>query len=181
MNLIFRLIYTALAALRRTRLGTLGESVVHLTVLPSDLDVNGHMNNGRYLTHMDLGRVDLLMRIGIVRAMRLHRWSGVVASVAVSFRRALNPFHRYELRSRLLGWDDRWFFMEQRFTRGGTLAAYGLVKIQFSGRDGRLRPQQVIDATGSAVQSPPLAPAVLQWQDAENRLVAGEEPLSLSA
>lgn len=181
MNLIFRLIYTALAALRRTRLGTLGESVVHLTVLPGDLDVNGHMNNGRYLTHMDLGRVDLLMRVGIVRAMRVHRFSGVVASVAVSFRRALNPFHRYELRSRLVGWDKRWFFMEQRFTRGGQLAAYAIVKIQFTGRDGRLRPQQVIDATGSAVRSPEIPPAVLQWQDAEDRLVAGAQPLSLSA
>jgi acyl-CoA thioesterase FadM len=181
MNLIFRLIYTALAALRRTRLHTLGESVVHLTVLPGDLDVNGHMNNGRYLTHMDLGRVDLLMRVGIVRAMRVHRWSGVVASVAISFRRSLDPFHRYELRSRLIGWDDRWFFMEQRFTRGGRLAAYGLVKIQFSGREGRLRPQQVIDATGSDVQSPELPAAVLEWQDAENRLVAGGEPAAISA
>jgi acyl-CoA thioesterase FadM len=176
MNLIFRLVYTALAALRRARLDVLGESVIRLTVLPTDLDVNGHMNNGRYLAHMDLGRVDLLVRVGIVRAMRIHRWSGVVASVAVSFRRSLDPFHRYELRSRLVGWDDRWFFMEQRFTRGGRLAAYGVVKIQFSGRDGRLRPQQVIDATGRGVPSPELPQGVLEWQDAESRLVAGGEP-----
>jgi acyl-CoA thioesterase FadM len=113
--------------------------------------------------------------------MRVHRFSGVVASVAVSFRRALNPFHRYELRSRLVGWDERWFFMEQRFTRGGQLAAYAIVKIQFTGREGRLRPQQVIDATGSAVPSPEIPQAVLQWQDAEDRLVAGGQPLSLSA
>lgn len=181
MNLLFRLVWTALAALRRARLGTLGESVVHLTVLPGDLDVNGHMNNGRYLTHMDLGRVDLLMRIGVVRAMRAHGWHGVVASAAVSFRRALSPFRRYELRSRLLGWDERWFFMEQSFIRGGKLAAYGLVKIQFSGRSGRLRPQQVIDATGTGISSPDLPQAVMDWQHAEDRLVAGGEPAAISA
>ena len=181
MNLIFRLVYVALAALRRTRLGTLDESVMRLAVLPTDLDVNGHMNNGRYLTVMDLGRVDLLMRLGIVRAMRTNRWHGVVASVTVSFRRALNPFHRYELRSRLLCWDERWFFMEQRFTRKGQLAAHALVKIQFSSRDGRLRPQQVVRATGSALESPPVPQAVLEWQDAENRLVAGGQPQPVPA
>jgi acyl-CoA thioesterase FadM len=181
MNLIFRLIYTALAALGRKRLGTLDESVVRMTVLPPDLDLNGHLNNGRYLTLMDLGRVDLLIRLGIVRAMRVHRWSGVVASVAVSFRRALNPFQRYDLRSRLLCWDERWFFMEQRFTRGGELAAYAIVKIQFSSQSGRLRPRQVVEATGSAVESPEVPQAVLEWQDAENRLVAGGQPVPIPA
>ena len=102
-------------------------------------------------------------------------------SVTVSFRRALNPFHRYELRSRMLCWDDRWFFMEQRFTRRGQLAAYGLVKIQFSSRGGRLNPQQVVSATGSALESPPVPQAVLEWQDAENRLVAGGQPQPVPA
>ncbi len=181
MNLLFRLVYTALAALGRGRLGVLDESVVRLTVLPGDLDVNGHMNNGRYLTLMDLGRVDLLIRTGIVRAMRVNRWRGVVASVAVSFRRALDPFARYELRSRLLCWDERWFFMEQRFTRGGELAAYAVVKIQFSARGGRLRPQDVVRATGSVIESPPVPAAVVEWQGAEHRLVAGVQPVGLSA
>src|SRR4051812_49517605 len=117
MNLIVRLLYVFFASFRRPRLGPRDESVVRLTVLPTDLDVNGHMNNGRYLTLMDLGRADLFLRIGLVAAMRRYRWSGVVASVAVRYRRALDPFRRYELRSRLLCWDERWLFMEQRFTR----------------------------------------------------------------
>src|SRR5207253_9062755 len=37
-------------------------------------DTNGHMNNGRYLTLLDLGRLDLLLRIGAARpAMRKKR------------------------------------------------------------------------------------------------------------
>ncbi|HEX6746750.1 MAG TPA: thioesterase family protein [Longimicrobium sp.] len=176
MNLIFRLLYTAIAALMRRRLAPLDESVVRFTVLPTDLDLNGHMNNGRYLTIMDLGRVDLLLRTGVVGAMRRHRWAGVVASVAVRFRRALNPFQRYELRSRLIGWDERWFFMEQRFTRRGELCAYALVKIQFSGREGRVAPQAMADAVHPGAESPPVPQAVRDWQNSEERLVAGEEP-----
>src|SRR4051812_6529347 len=176
MNLIFRLLYVALAALRRTRLSPLDESVVRFTVLPSDLDLNGHMNNGRYLTIMDLGRVDLLLRTGVVGAMRRNRWSGVVASVAIRYRRALNPFARYELRSRLIGWDERWFFMEQRFTRGGELCAYAIVKVQFAGRAGRVAPQRMADAIHPGAQSPALPQAVRDWQEAEDRLVSGQEP-----
>jgi len=176
MNLIFRLLYVALAALRRPRLSPLGESRVRFTVLPGDLDLNGHMNNGRYLTVMDLGRVDLLLRTGVVGAMRRNRWSGVVASVAIRYRRALNPFQRYELGTRLIGWDDRWFFMEQRFTRGGELCAYGIVKVQFAGRAGRVAPQLMADAIHPGAESPVFPRAVRDWQEAEDRLVSGQEP-----
>ena len=31
-----------------------------MRVWPNDLDTNAHMNNGRYLTLMDLGRFDLM-------------------------------------------------------------------------------------------------------------------------
>ena len=176
MNLIFRLLLVALASLRRPRLGPLDESVVRLTVLPTDLDLNGHMNNGRFLTVMDLGRVDLLLRTGVVGAMRRHRWSGVVASVAVSFWRALNPFQRYELRTRLVGWDERWFFMEQRFTRRGELCAYALVKIQFKARGRRVAPREMAEAIHPGAEPPQLPQGVRDWMDAEDRLVAGREP-----
>ena len=174
MSLIFRLLYVFFSSFRRPRLAPGDESVVRLSVLPTDLDLNFHMNNGRYLTLMDIGRADLLLRLGIVRAMYRLRWRGVVASVTVRFRRPLDPFQRYELRTRLLCWDERWFFMEHRFTRRGELMAYGLVKIQFSGREGRLHPQQVIDATPHPRESPSIPPAVVEWQRAEHRLVAGE-------
>jgi acyl-CoA thioesterase FadM len=176
MNLIFRLLLVVVRSFRRPRLGALDESVLRLTVLPTDLDLNGHVNNGRYLTLMDLGRVDLLLRTGVVAAMRRNRWSGVVASVAIRYRRALNPFQRYELRSRVIGWDDRWIFTEQRFTRGGELAAYAIVKIHLFSREGRLDPQRVVDALPHPAVSPEIPQAVRDWQDAEDRLVAGLEP-----
>ena len=64
MNLIFRLIRIVIAALMGQRLGLLDTSEVRLRVWPSDLDFNLHMNNGRYFTVMDLGRIDLMIRIG---------------------------------------------------------------------------------------------------------------------
>jgi acyl-CoA thioesterase FadM len=177
MNLIFRLLYVLLSSFRAPRLGPLEESVVRFRVLPNDLDTNLHMNNGRYLTLMDLGRVDLMLRMGVVGALRRNRWAPVVASLTVRYRRALSPFQAFELRTRLVGWDERWFFVEQRFTRGGELVAYALVKGQFLGPEGRVAPQQVVDASPYDIPSPPLSPAVRAWQEAEDRLVAATPAL----
>ena len=54
MNLYLRLLWTLLRCWRMPRI-TAGETLVRsLRVLPNDLDINGHMNNGRYLTVVDL-------------------------------------------------------------------------------------------------------------------------------
>ena len=45
------------------------------------------MNNGRYLTLMDLGRADLVIRSGLWRAVLRHGWAPVVSAVKIRFRR----------------------------------------------------------------------------------------------
>ncbi|KAG1647619.1 hypothetical protein GQR58_030448 [Nymphon striatum] len=45
------------------------ETRMHLHVLPTDLDIAVHMNNGRYLTLADLGRWDMMIRNGFWKTM----------------------------------------------------------------------------------------------------------------
>ena len=65
MNLWLRLIWVVIAALsgRRVRLPQ-DPSRLMFRVWFHDLDPFRHMNNGRYLTIMDLGRTDLMLRSG---------------------------------------------------------------------------------------------------------------------
>lgn len=175
MNLILRLFYVVLAAFRGRRIEPLDESVVTFRVFPNDLDTNLHMNNGRYLTLMDLGRLDLLLRLGLIREVRRRRWNPVVASLAIRYRRSLEPWQKYELRTRLVGWDERWFFMEQSFTRGGELMAHAIVKALFVGPDGRVPPQQLVDASGYRVASPEIPEAIRRWEEAEDAILERRE------
>ena len=112
MNLLFRLIRVVIAALLRPRLDMLDTSELTLRVWPNDLDLNLHMNNGRYFTVMDLGRIDLMIRTGVARWMWRRKWTPVVASETMRFPRALKPFQRYRLKTRVLCWDERWIFLE---------------------------------------------------------------------
>jgi acyl-CoA thioesterase FadM len=175
MNLILRLLYVVLAALRGRRIQPLDESVLTFRVLPSDLDTNLHMNNGRYLTLMDLGRLDLLLRLGVVREVRRRRWNPVVASLAIRYRRSLEPWQKYELRTRLVGWDERWFFMEQSFTRGGELMAHAIVKALFVGPEGRVTPQALVDLAGYPVERPEIPESIRRWEEAEDAILERRE------
>ena len=134
MNLWLRLIWFALTAWRRPPLKEASEaSVLSFCVLPTDLDLSLHMNNGRYLTLMDFGRVDFAVRLGLWRAVRRHNWTPIASSIIIRYRRELRPFARFRLETRLVSWGEASVVMEQVFvlTSGphkGHVAARALFK-----------------------------------------------------
>ena len=172
MNLIFRLIRIVIAALLRPRLDLLDTSDVTMRVWPNDLDLNLHMNNGRYFTVMDLGRIDLMIRTGVVRWMWRQKWTPVVGSETMRFKRALKPFQAYRLKTRVLCWDERWVFLEQRFeTMGGELVALGIVKAVLTAERRTMRPKEALKIMGMLRRSPAMPPAVKAWALAEEWMV----------
>jgi len=145
MVLFFRTLWKGLTLWLRPGLEPLGTSVLRFRVWPNDLDVNIHMNNGRFLSIMDLGRFDLSFRTRLGKAMLRNRWQPLVGAITMRYRRSLDPFESYELHTRLLGWDDKWVFLEQRFLkRGGDLAAEGVVKALFRGKAGNVPVPEVL-------------------------------------
>jgi len=116
MNLWLRLLRVLLAS----RFAALlpmpgGVSVLHFRVMPHDLDLALHMNNGRYLTIMDLGRLDMMARAGLLRAVLKHGWTPIASAIKIRYRRELKLFERFRLETRLLYWDDHSVVMEQVF------------------------------------------------------------------
>lgn len=170
MNLFLRLIAILIAGFFRPALKPLDESILTLRVWPTDLDMNAHMNNGRFLTVMDLGRVDLIARTPLGKTVLKSRWQPIVASAFIRYFRPLNPFQKYWLRTRVVGWDEKWFFVEQRFERGGELIALGFVKGLFRGRRGNVPIADVLKAVGLTDPAPDLPAAVKSWQEAERGL-----------
>ncbi len=163
MNLLLRMLKVVFKALMGPRLAPLGDSLLSFRVWPNDLDLNLHMNNGRYLTLMDLGRIDLTIRSGIGRAALRGRWRPMVGAATIRFRRGLRPFQRYDLRTRLLCWDQKWFFMEQRFEVAGQVYASALIKGVFVGPREKISPREVAQAIGHDGVSPPLPEEVRAW------------------
>jgi len=118
--------------------------VIRVRVWPHDLDVWGHMNGGRYVTLSDLGRLDLFVRTGLLRLVLQERWVLPMGAVAVRFRRPLRLFQIVELRSRMLGWDDRWGYVATDFVRDGIVVATVVMKGVAKDRTGKTVPSSVV-------------------------------------
>lgn len=121
---------------RRSPLGIHDVARMRMRVRLIDTDVLRHVNNGVYLSLMDLGRLDLLIRAGAWRRMEAAGVYPVVSSSTMSHRRSLRLFQRYELETRVVGYEDRSVFVEQRFTVRGEVYARGIVRGRFLRRTG---------------------------------------------
>jgi acyl-CoA thioesterase FadM len=180
MNLWFRLLCVLLAAPWRSRLDPrTGISRLSFRVLPHDLDANLHMNNGRYLTIMDLGRIDFVLRSGLWRPLWRNGWAPIASAVVIRFRRELRPFEAYWLDTRIVAWSDTTAVMEQTFMpksgRSGQAAARALMKAGFYERSSRsfVTVKRLISVLGIAegeAESPPPTAEVEAFLKAESAL-----------
>lgn len=178
MNLYLRVFYVLLRALFAARIANvMSPAIVPLRVLPNDLDTNLHMNNGRYLTIMDLGRLDLILRSGLLRLMLKRRYQPVLAAVQMRFRMPLKPFCPYDLQTRIICWDDKWIYMEQRFLfkkteKSGAVAAIGIVKGGFYDPVTKttVPTSALLHALNLPNHSPDFPAHIAEWVEAEEAL-----------
>jgi acyl-CoA thioesterase FadM len=165
MNLWLRLLWLFLSSPFRARLVIPGGvSALTFRVLPNDLDLSLHMNNGRYLAIMDLGRLDLLIRSGLGGAVWRNGWTPVANAAIVRFRRELRAFERYRLETRVVAWQEQAVLLEQTFVfadgdRGGQIAARALFKgALYDRRAQRYIPvDELMITIGISAESPPAA------------------------
>ncbi len=146
-------------------LGILDEDQLEMRVWPNDIDFNLHLNNARYLSMMDYGRMHLLARTRVLEHVVRSRWTPLVGAVWMTYRRSLPLFARFTLGSRMVCWDERWFYIEQTFEGGEGLAAMGWVKGLLRSPAGNLDPQMVLEAVSPGVVSPPMPESIAAWND----------------
>jgi acyl-CoA thioesterase FadM len=149
------------------KLPLLGTHVSHHMVLPWDLDPWNELNNGRTLTLYDLGRLPLGWRTGLREVLAANRWGLTVAGSSVRYRRRLQVFARVEMRSRCVGWDTRFVYIEQSMWRGGECASHVLIRNAIVSKAGIVNPAEMAAAMGHQGPAPTLPEWVQAWINAD--------------
>lgn len=168
MILLFRFVLVMVLSAFRRRIDPLGESVVHFTVFPTDCDLNFHLNAGRFVSFFDISRVELLGRMRMFRKVIGRGWRPMITGVVVRYRRSLLPFERFTVRSRVIGWDEKWFYFEHVIERHGQMCAIAHARGLFRGAGTNVPPSDFLALAGIAgTPSPELPPFVHAWHDAE--------------
>ncbi|HSP61285.1 MAG TPA: acyl-CoA thioesterase, partial [Ornithinimicrobium sp.] len=143
----------------------LDPSVTTMRVRPADLDIYLHVNNGTYLQMMDVARTHYIADLDGFPLLKEKGWYPVVAAQTVSYRRSLTLGQRFEITTRVVGWDERVIYLEQVFTRGGQLCARGLVAGRFltRGSGERVPAPQLVALLGDVGGRPELPAEVAAW------------------
>ena len=177
MNLWLRLIATILSTFWRPRLLPPHEvSRMNFRVWPHDLDVSMHMNNGRYMGIMDLGRLDIILRSGLWRAVLRNRWTPVLDAAIIRYRRELRAFRAFRLETRILSWTGATLLIEQRVVSDGAKGeVLHAIAIQRAGLyDRRAKSYVTIERlmreVGIEATSPPPPEAVAAFLSAEDAI-----------
>ena len=178
MHMIFRTLWhLRFVASKGAPLGFADVGVSQFRVWPTDTDMLGHMNNGKYLSIMDVARFDLIKRNGTWDLFTRERWYPVVVAQTITYRRSLNPWKKFAIESRILGFDDQAVYLEQRFTRpAGARSAHpgspeiyarAIVRARILRREGGVvKIDELIEKTGAVPEELQLPEDIQAWGQA---------------
>lgn len=178
MNLWLRLLLVLIAGWRGAGIVLPGDaSKLSLRVWPHDLDPSLHMNNGRYLTIMDLGRIDLMMRSGLLKAALRHRWTPIASAILIRYRREMRVLQKFRLETRLVWWDETASVIEQTFVlvggrHDGHIAARALFKGGLYDRStkGFVPIARLMEETGVSAPAPEMSAEVAAYLMADEHM-----------
>ncbi len=166
MNLLFRVLLMSLVARFRPVCDLFGPCLTPFRVMPTDLDLLLHMNNGKYFSILDLARADLVIRSKAFPALRKRGVFPVVATEMIQFKKSLRLLQAFVVETRVLGWDSKAFVMQHRFLRADEVVARAIVWTCFRDRSGgTVTSRDVLAAAG--YQGPDREPPewVKQWSE----------------
>ncbi|WP_026818694.1 acyl-CoA thioesterase [Arthrobacter castelli] len=175
MHLLLRTLLQLFLARRRPKLSIWDASAMPLRVLPTDIDIAMHINNGMYLSLMDLGRFDLMVRSGIWDGMRRQGWSPVVAGETISFRKSLTLGQRYSIGTKIIGFDERAIYFEQRMVANGEIYARAYIATRLVSPDGPVTNEQIFAELGQPPADLVLPEWIHQWR-LDNSLPSTRRP-----
>jgi acyl-CoA thioesterase FadM len=106
----------------------LSEHVHKATVTTRDLDLMVHMNNARYPREADFARHGLFNVSGVYRAATVAGTPLVTAAQTIRYRRELPYGSKFEVRTKVVGMDDKAFILQQLFVCHGDVFAVMFVR-----------------------------------------------------
>ncbi|SMX40193.1 hypothetical protein OCA8868_02312 [Octadecabacter ascidiaceicola] len=133
-----------------------------------DCDIFGEMNNGRILTLYEMGRFQAAVRMGLWALLKKRRWGLTVAGTSIRYRKRITPFEKYETRTRIATWDERFVYIEQgMFKKNGECASNVLFRTAVVSKGRAVPTDELIKALNITDPRPEPAPWVTNWIEAE--------------
>lgn len=178
MNLYFRLLITLIRCWWSPRLAPDQTLSIRRRVLPTDLDINIHMNSSRYQSVAELAMLEFFIRTGVLRAMMKRNWRPMAGATMTTFRHQLRPFQAYELRFHWVCSDERFNYMAWEYVADSRVRAAGYIKGGVVSKKGIVNPERYSDLVEPSERelfarlvARPIPDDVAHWRQAEQAVI----------
>lgn len=175
MHLLLRTLILLIQSARRSPLSIWETSSLPLRVLPTDIDIAMHVNNGMYFSLMDLGRFDLMARSGTWKTIRGRGWTPVVAGETIAFRRSLQLWQRYTIETKVIGLDEKAIYFEQRMVVDGEIYARAHIATRLVSKGKPVSQDEIIREFGEPPADLELPEWIHDWRET-NALPGARRP-----
>ncbi len=149
------------------KMGLYDTHVSYHRAWPWDTDMFGELNNGRILTLFELGRWQSLMRMGIAGPFFKERMSFAVAGVSVRYRKRIPVFQAYRIQTRVIGYGDRFVYIEQSMWQGETPCHHMLIRAAVRKGGKTVLPRDFLERLGLPTEQPGFPEWARAWSDAD--------------
>ncbi|ABI73692.1 thioesterase family protein [Shewanella frigidimarina] len=165
MNLYFRIILLFLWRIGHCKsIGFLGTSRIDYRALPLDCDINMHLTNSRYPAFMDLARTYLIAEMGLMKQFLKNKWLPIVNAAEFTYIRDIKPFEKFTIETKIVGWDEKYFYIEHRMLTARGLHCIAHVRGVFVCRGKQVPIETLIAAAGYTGDTPEIPAEVVKWK-----------------
>lgn len=149
----------------------------------TDIDLNLHLNNAKYLKYMDLARLENLLSTGMMWRFLRERVNPIITNTEISYIRELRTWQPFSVSAQFLGFDEKYLYFEQRFMSDGKLCTHAFTRFACVHK-GRAQPAMpTLERLGVHEASPALPEPVLAWKemlDAKKRYALGKPQTAIA-
>jgi acyl-CoA thioesterase FadM len=143
--------------------GLLQDFDLHFVVIPfSDTDIT-RLFTQTYAAYMGLARWHFIFASVFKKVAIKDHWAPVATSESITYKRSIKAFEKVILRTQLLCWDERRFFLRQTFFVDQQERASALVEGLVRGPKGVLNPIEVFRKLGTDTPSPAMTDEIRTW------------------
>ncbi|MCF6440174.1 thioesterase family protein [Pseudoalteromonas luteoviolacea] len=165
MNLYFRLLLLFWKIKQnKTYEGMLDPTSIDFRALPTDCDINLHLTNSRYLAMMDIARTWMTERLGLLNKILKRKWFPIVNATAITYIRDIKPMQKFSVTTRVVGWDHKYFYIEQKFHSERGLHAIAYVRGVFKSRKGIVAVEDLLELAEFKGTQPELPNEIVHWK-----------------
>ena len=107
-----------------------------------------YMNNSSFWTIAEMGIMDIYFRSDLAKICRKNKWAPLMTSQKMVFRKPLKRFSKFQVRTKIIYWDDKFVYFNITFSKDNQLIANCLIGTVVISKEGIVAPKQATSSLG---------------------------------